>query len=110
MKTRLSFVALLAVGVGAGALVQLRAAEPQESAVSQADESPADETAPKRPAKAPAREVDPDAPGVDPEKIDWSKVNWRRRLTREQFRILRQAGTERAFTGDLWDVFEPGRY
>jgi peptide-methionine (R)-S-oxide reductase len=35
---------------------------------------------------------------------------WRRELTPEQYRVLRQRGTERAFTGALWDDHEPGRY
>lgn len=39
-----------------------------------------------------------------------SDAEWRARLTLEQYRVLRQAGTERAFTGALWDHHEPGRY
>src|SRR5687767_12939846 len=35
---------------------------------------------------------------------------WRRRLTPEQYRILRQKGTERAFTGAYWDSKEQGVY
>ncbi|HEX6961635.1 MAG TPA: peptide-methionine (R)-S-oxide reductase MsrB [Lacipirellula sp.] len=46
----------------------------------------------------------------DPEKIDWSKVDWRKRLTRMQYYVLRQAGTERAFQNKFWDFFKPGEY
>lgn len=35
---------------------------------------------------------------------------WRAALRPEQYRILRQKGTERAFTGAHWDRHEPGRY
>lgn len=35
---------------------------------------------------------------------------WRRELTPEQYRIARQKGTERAFTGEYWDTKEPGVY
>lgn len=47
---------------------------------------------------------------VDPEQIDWSRVNWRRRLTPEQYHVTREAGTERPFTGKYWNVFDEGQY
>ena len=37
-------------------------------------------------------------------------AEWRAALTHEQYRVLRQKGTERAFTGDLWDEHRPGAY
>jgi peptide-methionine (R)-S-oxide reductase len=54
--------------------------------------------------------VDPDAPGVDLEKVDWSQVDWRKRLSRDEFEVMRRAGTERAFTGEYWNFFENGAY
>jgi peptide-methionine (R)-S-oxide reductase len=35
---------------------------------------------------------------------------WRERLTPEQFAVARLGGTERAFTGELWDCHAEGTY
>lgn len=35
---------------------------------------------------------------------------WRRELTPEQYRVLREKGTEAPFTGEYDEVFEPGVY
>lgn len=46
-------------------------------------------------------------------KIDFSSVSddeWKRRLTKEQYYIARQKGTERAFTGEYWNTKTPGTY
>lgn len=43
-------------------------------------------------------------------KITKSDAEWRRILTDEQYQILRQKGTERAFTGKYWDHHEKGLY
>lgn len=37
-------------------------------------------------------------------------AEWRASLSPEQYRILREKGTERAFTGELWDHHETGVY
>jgi peptide-methionine (R)-S-oxide reductase len=42
--------------------------------------------------------------------IEKSDEEWRRQLTREQYYVTRQHGTERAFTGPNWDNKEHGVY
>jgi len=44
------------------------------------------------------------------DEIRKTDEEWRRELTPEQYRVLRQKGTERAFTGALYNDHEPGRF
>ena len=39
-----------------------------------------------------------------------TQSEWRGCLTPEQYRILREKGTERAFSGDFWDSHADARY
>jgi peptide-methionine (R)-S-oxide reductase len=44
------------------------------------------------------------------EKIEKTDAEWRTALSPEQYHVLRQKGTERAFTGRYWDTKTPGMY
>jgi peptide-methionine (R)-S-oxide reductase len=44
------------------------------------------------------------------DKVIKSDEQWRKELTEEQYRITRQHGTERAFTGQYWNTKTDGIY
>jgi peptide-methionine (R)-S-oxide reductase len=43
-------------------------------------------------------------------KVQLSDNEWRERLTPDQYAILREHGTERAFSGPYWDTKQEGVY
>ena len=43
-------------------------------------------------------------------KVNKSEVQWKKELSSSQYRVLRQAGTEYAFTSELLDNKEEGTY
>jgi peptide-methionine (R)-S-oxide reductase len=45
-----------------------------------------------------------------PQKVQKSEQEWRQELTPEQYHVLREKGTERAFTGAYHATKEPGLY
>lgn len=45
-----------------------------------------------------------------PARVEKSEAEWRAQLTAEEFRVTREAGTERAFSHASCGLFAPGRY
>ena len=46
----------------------------------------------------------------DGKKVQKTDEEWRSQLTPEQYHVTREAGTERAFSGEYWDSKESGVY
>lgn len=44
------------------------------------------------------------------ERIEKSEEDWQSQLTPEQYRVLREKGTERPFTGEYWNSHQEGEY
>jgi peptide-methionine (R)-S-oxide reductase len=44
------------------------------------------------------------------EKIEKTEAQWREDLTPDEYEVLREKGTERAFTGAYWDTKDEGTY
>ena len=47
---------------------------------------------------------------MNADRIVKSEEEWKQTLSPEQYRILRQKGTEHAFTGQYWNHHEDGTY
>ena len=51
-----------------------------------------------------------DHPLTPDRRVEKTDAEWRQLLTPEQYRVARQHGTERAFTGEYCEAHDPGLY
>ena len=58
---------------------------------------------------APKTAADYPAPGPDG-KVTLTDAQWKERLGSQEFKVLREQGTERAFSGEFWDHKGEGTY
>lgn len=65
-------------------------------------EAAADQASPTAPDRQEATDVS--------DKVMKTEDEWKRELSPAAFQVLRKKGTERAYTGDLWNNHEPGVY
>ncbi len=84
------------------------------SCVHQADTA---EKASSRPTSRPSAVARPSSDPASKSKgpvmtteIPTTDAEWQRRLTTEQYQVLRKHDTERPFTGEYWDNKKPGAY
>ena len=87
-----------------------RAARAATSGVASSDPGAADPGAADPGAGEAGAAVSDEPRGGSADRLELSDAEWRERLSAEQYRVLRQKGTERAFSGEYWETAVPGTY
>ncbi len=95
-------------GANDASAVSSRATRPEEPVAAPAEDVEAPTQADKPEDQVAASDAPGDAPAED--KVVRSDAQWREVLTAEQYRVLRQGGTECSFTGEYWKEKRSGVY
>jgi peptide-methionine (R)-S-oxide reductase len=100
-------IVLVVAGLGLGVMAMAGNSGKGDSKAAK-DEAP---TSGKAAGQASSGKTPPSAtPPARIQRIERTEAEWKALLTPEQFRILRQKGTEPAFTGAYWKQHDPGTY